>query len=197
MPDRVRLPQGVARRYKDIYKQIREQQCPDSVARSIALQIGKDVRRAAKPGTELVAHMANYLQPLNQDTLLRDVPEAWDDAYKEVDRARAICNHANQLGHQYIDQAAKACKQQMIRFEEGNHPDSTFCELDVAYRKLLYKSQLQDPILLNKGGDELHAYMQQLEPAVNREIENKVFRSHEQHVPSLEETLAVDIFEGL
>ncbi|MCP4360766.1 MAG: hypothetical protein GY796_22390 [Chloroflexi bacterium] len=73
MPDRVKLPKGVSRRYKNVCQEINERQPPASVARTIAAQLEKDLRKQGKGGAQFLDHMNKYVQPLiNEGNLLRN-----------------------------------------------------------------------------------------------------------------------------
>jgi hypothetical protein len=107
MPDRDKVPSQIPKRYRTVYKQICELQNPGSIARHASRQVTKDVRRYGTGGRRLITYIGNFLNPLGQNTLLRQFPESWIDVHKEIDiAARNIDDDLR-----FIEWASDACHQ--------------------------------------------------------------------------------------
>ena len=197
MPDRVNVPKGVSRRYKKICQQIKEQkQAPASIARSIATEIEKDIKKRGKGGALLIKLIINYTRPLVDDgNLLSQLPNQWNDVHSEIERCKELIEDGDR---RFTEQAAQACHRVVINEEQGSFSENIDVEFQKEYRRAIWEAEIKDPLLIAEPEQTYNAFRPHLEnvdDACIEEIENRLLNGVIE--PTLDETLDADIFSDL
>ncbi len=115
MPDRDKVPRGIPRRYKTVYKQLCEQQEPAAIAHFAMSRLKGDVRKHGGAARKVISQVSSQLELLGHNSLLRQIPESYDEAHEVIDTiVRGVVGHPD-----YTEWAADACHQITMRLEQG------------------------------------------------------------------------------
>lgn len=195
MPDRTILPRGFPRHYGGIFIQVCELQSPDSIASSAVLCLKKDIRKFGQSGNQLLARVAQQLQPLNQDSLQKRTTN-WTDEYDNIDvLARGIEDDPLD-----VELALRACRQILHRLEDGEEIDDLTLALHKQRLINLWEARFEENIPLSgpyhAGTDyeSVKEHLSHVRPYIEHEIEKLL---NGENPPKIEDIFAGDIMLGI
>lgn len=195
MPDRDYVPRGIPRPYKNVYKQLCEQQDPVAIARFAMARLKRDVRKhggAAKAAINLVS---SQIEPLSQNSLLRQFPGSYDEAHEDIDTIfRGAVGRPD-----YNEWAADACHQITMRLEQGEEISDVQHELLKQFHLNIWHGRFVErvPLHVSHHMDAEPAIVQDQLQRVTEEIEKEIDRHIAGEEPHTETNLLeIDIMGG-
>ena len=140
MPDRVNISRGVHPLYRNPLQQVCENQDAESIAISVIRSIRQDIKKSGKEGNLLITQVTPHLASISGNSLFRGMDIDWVEQYDTIDR---IAN--NLVGDRFhIECAAEACRQILIRAENGEIIKDVASELDKERMIVIYKARVEE-----------------------------------------------------
>ena len=129
MADRDKIPSGIPRNYKGLYKQVCEQQAPGAIAQSALRPLRHSVKALGNSPIGVISQATAQLKSIAGNSLLKEQVD-WDEEHQKIDE------FANKMteGLDGLEWALMACHQVASRLEFGEEiPD----RLNMGFKELI------------------------------------------------------------
>lgn len=195
MPDRVKLPNGISKRYKSLFIQTKELQNPSSIARSAIKTLKKDIKTHWKDVIALISKASACIEPTSQNSLLKLFPDRWSYVYEKIE-SLSQGTTGNRL---FVRLAEDAITQVAIRIEQGEQMEDVIHEIKKQWLLNVYVARFEECIIHQTEYPDIAAYEALLEhlpkvrPHVEQEIENYLLGYKSSQAIDL---LEIDVMNG-